>query len=176
MTKIKPLAKKHRFRRWLRRLFGKKPRYQFVDIDEMHETRPTRLYIQCPHCGEDVPLYGQTPNRRDPHKPLKRYPTESDEEFTDRVVEEIKDGDITANAARKSLGFQPMPYPDGRTIAQTIIDEVPPTDFQKRAVELLKEVAPGHPNRVYEITAKNLESLKAVTDEEHSEIHQSYKS
>lgn len=36
MKKIKPLTKKHPFRRWLRKLFGRTPR-PFPAIDEMHE-------------------------------------------------------------------------------------------------------------------------------------------
>lgn len=51
------------------------------------------------------------------------------------------------------------PRPDGRTIAQTIIDEVPQTDYQKRAVEFLKELAPGYPEHTYKLTAVNLEAM-----------------
>jgi hypothetical protein len=53
----------------------------------------------------------------------------------------------------------PIPRPDGRTIAQTIIDEVPSTDYQKKAVEFLKELVPGYPEHTYNITAVNLEAM-----------------
>ena len=51
------------------------------------------------------------------------------------------------------------PRPNGRTIAQTIIDEVPPTDYQKKAIEFLKELAPGYPEHTYKLTAVNLEAM-----------------
>ena len=67
---------------------------------------------------------------------------------------------------------KPKPLPDGRTIAQTIIDEVPSTDFQKKAVEFLKDVAPNLPEAEYKITAYELEKMEAVTREEHLKKHQ----
>ena len=66
----------------------------------------------------------------------------------------------------------PKTRPDGRTIAQTIIDEVPQTDFQKKAVEFLKEVAPNLPEAEYKITAYELEKMEVVTSEEHLKKHQ----
>lgn len=58
--KIKKLVKKHRFRRWLRRLFGIKPRASdlLANIDEMHEV-PVELppmYFVCPCCGTMSPM------------------------------------------------------------------------------------------------------------------------
>lgn len=66
MAKIKPLSKKHRFRRWLRRLFGLKPRASdlLANIDEMHEVPvkfPT-MYFVCPCCGARTPM--ETPRPR----------------------------------------------------------------------------------------------------------------
>lgn len=119
MSKIKPLTKKRPFRRFIRRLFGIKPKLRASDflanIDEMHESRPSCLHTICPCCGKEIPLFGTA--RRDSR-------------------------------------------PDGRTIAQTIIDEVPYTDYQKRAVEILKELAPGYPEYTYNITAVDLEAIR----------------
>ena len=65
MSKIKPLVKKHRFRRWLRRLFGIKPRASdlLASIDEMHEVPvkfPT-MYFVCPCCGARTPMEAPRP-------------------------------------------------------------------------------------------------------------------
>ena len=166
MAKIKKLTRKHCLPRWMRRLLGikeRRPRASDIlaNLDEMHEVPakfPT-LYFVCPCCGTKTPM------------------------------EERK------------------PRPDGYTIAQTIIDEVPTTDYQKRAVEFLKAVAPDYPEYAYKVTAVNLEAMyqsspyaklinevakrldgratpyspvemniNVVDEEEHSEIHQSYKS
>ena len=64
------------------------------------------------------------------------------------------------------------PRPDGRTIAQTIIDEVQSTDFQEKAVEYLKDVAPNLPEFEYKITAYELEKMEVMTSEEHLKKHQ----
>ncbi len=52
MKKIKPLAEKHRFRNWLRKLFGVKPRPSSVfskhigkELDEMHLLRPVSVNV-----------------------------------------------------------------------------------------------------------------------------------
>lgn len=54
----------------------------------------------------------------------------------------------------------PKPRPDGRTIAQIIIDEVPPTYIPKKAVKFLKEISPGYPEYTYNLAAINLEAMK----------------
>lgn len=66
MAKIKPLARKRLFRRWLRFLGVKQPRASdlLANIDEMH-TVPTELptlYFVCPCCGARTPM--ETPRSR----------------------------------------------------------------------------------------------------------------
>lgn len=72
MKKIKPLSKRHRFRRWLRRVFGFKPpekdfRHLLADLDEMHTVDAHYpLYFVCPCCGAKSPFFGTA--KRDPRQ------------------------------------------------------------------------------------------------------------
>lgn len=52
--------------------------------------------------------------KKNPHKPLKREEGETSEAFIERVQQKLKDGELTPNAARRSLGFKPIePKADG---------------------------------------------------------------
>lgn len=46
--------------------------------------------------------------KKNPHKPLKREEGETSEAFVERVQQKLKDGELTPNAARRSLGFKPI--------------------------------------------------------------------
>lgn len=80
-------------------------------------------------------------------------------EENEGIYKELAEARAEIERLRNGKDKKHTPRPDGRTIAQTIIDEVPHTDYQKKAVEFLKELAPGYPEHTYKLTAVNLEAM-----------------
>lgn len=125
----------------LSRLFGIKPgdkehRQTFCPWTYIHNmpirTAPVTCILKCTACGAHIPrLAGVNYN----------FCPNCGEKKTDRYERDL--------------------HPDGRTIAQTIIDEVPSTDYQKKAVEFLKELCPGYPDYTYKLTAVDLEVMRS---------------
>ena len=48
------------------------------------------------------------PPFRNPHEPMQKLPGESSEHFVHRITEALELGELTMNAARKSLGLPPI--------------------------------------------------------------------
>lgn len=80
----------------------------FGEIDLARERRRRKNAQRCKELLQEWEDKLIPRERCNPHKPIERLPGESTEQFIDRLERKIAKNEITANAARASVGLPPL--------------------------------------------------------------------